>query len=193
MSRLVRWTSMPRVPRLQDEEDNGWTETGSEDTDISLSSEDNDRPDEHWNEIIGKHWNNEGWKKKSKLGRDNRLTVKSGTITKHTASSITIAAHKLRLYEKLGKPPTAAQLFERVHRQKKGEGDFVDNKSQMVYEKYENVIHDKYGSNVSSQPEIDIEAWCEASQGPSKGGRLYGLGIHYPRLHKVGISSPYDG
>ncbi|XP_022884911.1 uncharacterized protein LOC111401420 [Olea europaea var. sylvestris] len=45
MSRLVRWTSMPRVPRLQDEEDNGWTETGSEDTDISLSSEDNDRPD----------------------------------------------------------------------------------------------------------------------------------------------------
>ncbi|XP_022860991.1 uncharacterized protein LOC111381444 [Olea europaea var. sylvestris] len=63
----------------------------------------------------------------------------------------------------------------------------------MVYEKYENAIHDKYGSNVSSQPEIDIEAWCEASQGPSKGGRLYGLGIHHRKLHKVGISSSYDG
>lgn len=52
---------------------------------------------EHWNEIIEKRWNNEGWRKKSKLGRDNRLTVKSGSITKHTAGSITIAAHKLRL------------------------------------------------------------------------------------------------
>ncbi|CAA2982811.1 uncharacterized protein LOC111397521 [Olea europaea var. sylvestris] len=45
MSHRVRWNSMPRVPRLQDEEDNGWTEAGFEDTNISLSSEDNDRPD----------------------------------------------------------------------------------------------------------------------------------------------------
>ncbi|KAL2500691.1 Transposase associated domain-containing protein [Forsythia ovata] len=57
----------------------------------------------HWNEIIEKQWNNERWKTKSKSGRDNRLTLKSGTITKHTAGSITIAAHKLKLHEKLGK------------------------------------------------------------------------------------------
>ncbi|CAA3009079.1 Hypothetical predicted protein [Olea europaea subsp. europaea] len=33
------------IPRLQDEEDNGWTKTSSKDIDISLSSEDNDRTD----------------------------------------------------------------------------------------------------------------------------------------------------
>ncbi|CAI9764518.1 unnamed protein product [Fraxinus pennsylvanica] len=42
MPSQVRWSSMPRVPRLQDEEGNDLTETGSESIDISLSSEDND-------------------------------------------------------------------------------------------------------------------------------------------------------
>lgn len=34
----------------------------------------------------------------------------------------------------------------------------------------------KHGPELSSQPPIDVELWCEATQGPSKGGRLYGLG-----------------
>lgn len=37
---------MPRVPKLQDEENNDWTETVSENIDIYLSSDDNDGPDD---------------------------------------------------------------------------------------------------------------------------------------------------
>lgn len=49
-----------------------------------------------------------------------------------------------------------------------------------------------------SQPEIDIEAWCGATQGTCKGGRLYGLSIHHFVFHKDETSSglhcvPYDG
>jgi hypothetical protein len=44
-------------------------------------------------------------------------------------------------------------------------------------------MHEKYGSTVS-QPEVDIEAWCEASQAPRKGGRVYGLDIQRNSLHK---------
>ncbi|CAI9764754.1 unnamed protein product [Fraxinus pennsylvanica] len=42
MTSRVRWSSMPRVPRLQDEEDNDWIENGYEDSDGSLSADDND-------------------------------------------------------------------------------------------------------------------------------------------------------
>ncbi|CAA2969128.1 Hypothetical predicted protein [Olea europaea subsp. europaea] len=242
MTTKVRWSSMPRVSIVQDEEDSEENENGSKESEGSLSADDNDAADrrkrgpnhstngcadesgripltqqyswpknkdnevkaawntastdrlqdifclaqkkamenskseniidwkgygppwlsvEHWNDIIEKKRNNEGWKKKSKLGRDNRLTIKSGTITKHTAGSIKIAVHKQRL------------------------------------EKYDIAIHEKYGSNVS-QPKIDIEAWGEAIPGPSKGGRLYGLGIQRKSLHEdvtsFGLPNvPYDG
>ncbi|CAA2977961.1 Hypothetical predicted protein [Olea europaea subsp. europaea] len=58
----------------------------------------------------------------------------------------------------------------------------------VVQEKYDNAIQEKYGSNVS-QPEIGIEAWCEATQVPCKGSRLYGLGIQRKSLHKDVTSS----
>lgn len=99
----------------------------------------------------------------------------------------------MRLNEKLVKPHTASQLFERIHWRNKEEGDFVDNKSRIVYETYDNEINEKYGSNASSHPKIDIEAWCEAGQGPCTCGRLYGIGLHRPILHKVGISNLCDG
>ncbi|KAL2526951.1 Uncharacterized protein Adt_12005 [Abeliophyllum distichum] len=262
MPNRVRWNSMPRGPRLQDEDDNDWSENGFEtDTEASPSAEDNEgsdgrkrgpnlgtngRADEcgrtplivgdnrfitpsasravsanlkaylggpyptfslvpndtkkllwerfeqqySWpkhkdNEVV-KAWNTASTDRlrdifcvarkkanessgsdntKSKSGRDNRLTLKSGTITKHTGGSITIAAHKLKLHEKLGKSPTASQLFECVHRRKKGEGNFVDNKSRIVYEKYNLSIDEKYGLDMSTQPKFDIHAWCEATEG----------------------------
>ncbi|CAI9784837.1 unnamed protein product [Fraxinus pennsylvanica] len=39
MTTRVRWSSMPRVPTVQDEEDSDWMENGSEDTDGSLSAD----------------------------------------------------------------------------------------------------------------------------------------------------------
>ncbi|XP_022869403.1 uncharacterized protein LOC111388822 [Olea europaea var. sylvestris] len=42
MTTRVRRSSMPRVPRVQDEEDNYWIENGFEDTDGSLSANEND-------------------------------------------------------------------------------------------------------------------------------------------------------
>ncbi|KAL2464601.1 uncharacterized protein Fot_52557 [Forsythia ovata] len=38
---------------------------------------------------------------------------------------------------------------------------------------------------MSTQPEFDIHAWCEASQGLGNGGGVYGLGICRPVLDKV--------
>ncbi|KAL2488953.1 Uncharacterized protein Fot_42245 [Forsythia ovata] len=51
---------------------------------------------------------------------------------------------------------------------------------------------------VSSQPDFDIHAWCEASQDFGKGGHVYGLGLRRPVLDKVGTSNgssfvPLDG
>ncbi|CAA2984334.1 Hypothetical predicted protein, partial [Olea europaea subsp. europaea] len=44
------------------------------------------------------------------------------------------------------------------------------------YEKYELSMELEHGLELLSQPDINIELWCEATQGPSKGGHLYGLG-----------------
>ncbi|KAL2533363.1 Uncharacterized protein Adt_06714 [Abeliophyllum distichum] len=38
---------------------------------------------------------------------------------------------------------------------------------------------------MSTQPEVDIHAWCEACQCLGKGGCVYGLGICRPVLDKV--------
>ncbi|KAL2558571.1 Uncharacterized protein Fot_03310 [Forsythia ovata] len=125
----------------------------------------------------------------SSVGIDRAAATKDrlkDILAKYIVGSITIATHKLKLHEKLGKSLAASQLFERVHKRKKGEENFVDNKSKIVCFK------------VSSQPDFDIYAWCEASQGLGKGGRMYGLGICRPVLDKVGTSSgspfvPLDG
>ncbi|CAI9753299.1 unnamed protein product [Fraxinus pennsylvanica] len=45
MTTRVRWSSMPRVSRLQDEEDNDWIQNGYEDTDGSHSVDDNEELD----------------------------------------------------------------------------------------------------------------------------------------------------
>ncbi|KAL2489014.1 Uncharacterized protein Fot_42306 [Forsythia ovata] len=101
MPNRVRWSFMPRVPKLQDEEEYDLMETGSEaDTEASISAEDNEGADGRKmgpNNMGSSAWNNEQWKKKSKSDRDNQLTLKLGTITKRNAGSITIAAQKLRL------------------------------------------------------------------------------------------------
>ncbi|CAI9769391.1 unnamed protein product [Fraxinus pennsylvanica] len=159
MPSQVRWSSMPRVPMLQDEEDNDLTETGSESIDISLSSEDNDGPD---GRRRGPNHNTNG--RPDESGR-TPLTVGGNRFITPWASRAVSANLKSYLggpyptyslvpvdikklswerfqHEKLGKPPTASQLFERIHRRNKGEGDFVDNKSRIVYETYDNAINE---------------------------------------------------
>ncbi|CAI9775236.1 unnamed protein product [Fraxinus pennsylvanica] len=167
--------------KLQDEEDNDLTETGSKSIDISLSSEDNDGPN---GRRKGPNYGTNG--RADKSGRTPLTVGGNRFITPSTSRAVSAnlksylggpyptcslvpvdikkkllwERFQLRLHEKLGKPPTASQLFERIHRRNKGEGDFVDNKSRIFYETDDNAINEKYGSNASSHPEIDIEAWC---------------------------------
>jgi hypothetical protein len=50
-----------------------------------------------WDELVDNHWDTEGWKRKSKVGHDNRLTEKDGSITKHTGGSIPFALSRKRM------------------------------------------------------------------------------------------------
>ncbi|CAA2965441.1 Hypothetical predicted protein [Olea europaea subsp. europaea] len=218
MTTKVRWSSMPRVSIVQDEENSKENENGSEESDGSLSADDNDAAD---------------CRKKGPNHGTNGCANESGRIpltaylrgpyptfslvpvdtekflwerfqqyswTKNKDNEIYfvwLERRQWKIHEKLGKPPTASQLFECVHRRNMGEGDFVDNKLRFVWEKYDIAIHEKYDSNVS-QPEINIETWREAIPGPCKGGRLYALGIQRKSLHEDITSSglpnvPYDG
>lgn len=46
-----------------------------------------------WNELID-HWTSESWQHKSKVASENRMTLKDGSIAKHTGGSKSFASHK---------------------------------------------------------------------------------------------------
>ncbi|PKA60850.1 hypothetical protein AXF42_Ash006485 [Apostasia shenzhenica] len=136
-------------------------------------------PQQHWDSLI-KKWGNDDYLKRSQTAAVNHRTKHSGSMVRHTAGSIPIAQHRVNLERHLGCPPTQIELFERAHRHDKGEGEFVDGKSQIIYEQYVSIFDQKcrdQDGNLTQHPDFDAQAWCEATAGPRK-GRLYRFG-HY--------------
>lgn len=50
-----------------------------------------------WDQLIDQVWGTQQWEAKSQKGKQNRLTVKEGTITKHTGGSVPFLVHAHRL------------------------------------------------------------------------------------------------
>ncbi|XP_039132692.1 uncharacterized protein LOC120269426 [Dioscorea cayenensis subsp. rotundata] len=135
-------------------------------------------PTEIWDALIDTIWSTESWQNKSKKALANRLTEKEGSITKHTSGSRSFLATQKLMEEELQRPIQYPELFERTHKRSKGSGDFVDNKSKVVSDKYQSVLSEKYGDNTSDHPEFDLEARTS-----SIGGKLA------TRMHVYGFST----
>lgn len=54
-------------------------------------------PPEVWNKLIDDYWSGPKWEKKSEAARNNRLTVKEDSISKHSGGSISFSLHRKRM------------------------------------------------------------------------------------------------
>ncbi|XP_039116070.1 uncharacterized protein LOC120251571 isoform X2 [Dioscorea cayenensis subsp. rotundata] len=134
-------------------------------------------PTEIWDVLIDTVWSTESWQNKSKKALANRLTEKEGSITKHTSGSRSFLATQKLMEEELQRPIHYPELFERTHKRSKGSGDFVDNKSKVVSDKYQSTLSEKYGDNTSDHPEFDPEAWASSIGGKiATRTHVYGFG-----------------
>nr|KAJ0193501.1 hypothetical protein LSAT_V11C800445680 [Lactuca sativa] len=79
---------------------------------------------------------------------------------------------RLWWYElKLKLPPTQLELFEKTHRTKKSNTEYITPKAKIVV----NVMVTRYGDDSDSHPTYDHGLWIEASGGIKK-GRVLGFG-----------------
>ena len=52
---------------------------------------------ENWAQLIDRVWNTPAWKNKSRVGRQNRNTLKDGQTSRHSGGSISISQHHRRM------------------------------------------------------------------------------------------------
>ncbi|OMO88391.1 Transposase, Ptta/En/Spm, plant [Corchorus capsularis] len=133
--------------------------------------------EEIWKWLIDNVWIHEKWKKISEVGSANRLIEKDGSITKHTSGSIPMLVHWKRLERNHKRVFTRSEVFDETHKRKNG--DFVDNKSKSVSEKYSVTFSHKY-TDSTMQPAFDAAMWRDAAGGVGH-GHLYGFGRKDPR------------
>ncbi|KAL8230133.1 hypothetical protein R6Q59_000538 [Mikania micrantha] len=144
-------------------------------------------------------WNTEEWKKKSKRGRNNRMSADDeDVISRHTGGSRGYDEHRIILEKKLGKPPTFKELFLATHLVKESKKKFWDglydesldgavfctNRSRKAYEEYAIAMINRYGEDVTQHPVGDAELW-ERTQGGSK----FGIGSSDSNFIITGTSS----
>ncbi|XP_015163504.1 uncharacterized protein [Solanum tuberosum] len=86
--------------------------------------------------------------------------------------SISIGEHRKKLAIEKGRDPTPSELHLHVHTHGNDGKSFVGERSQIVHEKYEEILREK----TTSQYDIDqCEAYYQAAGGEKK-KRIYGLG-----------------
>ncbi|OMP08797.1 Transposase, Ptta/En/Spm, plant [Corchorus olitorius] len=113
----------------------------------------------------------------------NRLTLKDGSISKHTSGSIPMLLHGRKLKEK--RYVSDAEVFDKTH--KRANGEFVDNKSKNASKKYADEMVVKYG-DAAANHEFNPEVWSKVVGGVGH-GYLYGFGRGDPRLI---LGTPHD-
>ncbi|OMO57352.1 Transposase, Ptta/En/Spm, plant [Corchorus olitorius] len=131
---------------------------------------------EIWAWLIDNVWTTDDWLRKSQAGSKNRLTLKDGSISKHTSGSIPMLLHGRKLKEK--RYVSDAEVFDKTH--KRANGEFVDNKSKNASKKYADEMVVKYG-DAAANHEFDPEVWSKVVGGVGH-GYLYGFGRGDPRL-----------
>ncbi|MQM18087.1 hypothetical protein Taro_051073 [Colocasia esculenta] len=91
----------------------------------------------------------------------------------HTSGSIYYATHSQKLRHELERAPTFRELFDRTHK-RNGTYDYVNESARTIAETYDKMMEDRYAEG-TPQPDLDLEAWVDATGGPRK-GRVYGFG-----------------
>ncbi|MQL77752.1 hypothetical protein Taro_010169, partial [Colocasia esculenta] len=76
-------------------------------------------------------------------------------------------------HHELERAPTFRELFDRTHK-RKGTDDYVSESACTIAETYDRTMADRYAEG-TPQPDLDPEAWVDATGGPRK-GRVYGFG-----------------
>ncbi|OMO64035.1 Transposase, Ptta/En/Spm, plant [Corchorus olitorius] len=115
---------------------------------------------EIWAWLIDNVWAMDDWLKKSQAGSKNRLTLKDGSISKHTSGSIPMLLHGPKIKEKCY--VSDAEVFDKTH--KCANGEFVDNKSKNASKKYADEMVVKYGAAAENH-EFDPEVWSKVIGG----------------------------
>ncbi|KAH0748560.1 hypothetical protein KY290_027792 [Solanum tuberosum] len=125
-------------------------------------------------------WGTDESIKKSETNSKNRRGGHEVAAGTHTGGSISIGEYRKRLAIKKGRDPTPAELHLHVHTHGHDGKSFVDERSRIVHETYEEILQEK----TASQSDIDqSEAYYQAAGGEKK-RRIYGLGSEAKNYYK---------
>ncbi|KAH0695483.1 hypothetical protein KY285_022580 [Solanum tuberosum] len=106
------------------------------------------------------------------INSKNRRGGHETAVGTHTGGSISIGEHRRKLAIEKGRDPTPIELHLHFHTHGHDGKSFVGERSQIVHEKYEEILR----NNTVSQTDIDQrEAYYQAAGGEKK-RRIYGLG-----------------
>ncbi|XP_047261079.1 uncharacterized protein LOC107861723 [Capsicum annuum] len=108
---------------------------------------------------------------KSKINAQNRRRGKEVAAGTHTGGSISIGEYRKRLAAEMGRDPTPSELHLHVHTHGHDGKSFIDERSRIVHERFEEILREK----TLSESVIDqFEAYYQAAGGEKK-RRVFGL------------------
>ncbi|KAF5745502.1 hypothetical protein HS088_TW07G01089 [Tripterygium wilfordii] len=136
-------------------------------------------------EALCNHWISEHFKKISVQNKRNRTFSENG-VSLHTGGFAPATKYARKMEEELGRKPTVAKLFMRMHMKKNK--TWVDTKSGMTYNKFTDKMSQLEASQSTGEGSCsgdqhadhplpsELDLWKETVGGKRK-GRLYGLGL----------------
>ncbi|MQM17730.1 hypothetical protein Taro_050704, partial [Colocasia esculenta] len=125
---------------------------------------------DYW-ESFCERWAARPWQQRSQEAIRNRSTHPEKNV--HTSGSVSYATHSQKLHHEFERAPTFRELFDRTHK-RKGTDDYVSESARTIAETYDRTMAERYAEG-TPQPDLDSEAWVDATRGPRK-GRVYGFG-----------------
>ncbi|XP_047264547.1 uncharacterized protein LOC107865155 [Capsicum annuum] len=121
---------------------------------------------------VKKHWQNPKCVEKSKINAQNRHGGKEVAAGTPTGGPISIGEYRKRLATEMGRDPTPSELYLHVHTHGHDGKYFIDERSRIVYERFEEILREK---TLSESVINQIEAYYQAAGGEKK-RRVFGFG-----------------
>ncbi|MQM22100.1 hypothetical protein Taro_055148 [Colocasia esculenta] len=125
---------------------------------------------DYW-ESLYHRWATGPWQERSHAAKRNRATHPEKNV--HTSGSVSYVTHNQKLRHELECAPNFRELYDQTHKRKETD-DYVSESARTITETYDRTMADCYVEG-TPQPDLDLEAWVDATGGPRK-GRVYGFG-----------------
>ncbi|KAM3233894.1 hypothetical protein P3L10_019253 [Capsicum annuum] len=118
-------------------------------------------------------WKDPKCVEKSKINAQNHRGGKEVAVGTNTGGSISIGEYQKRLVTaEIGRYPTPSELHLHLHTHGHDEKSFIDERSRIIHERYEEILREK----IFSETNIDqIKAYYQTAGGEKK-RRVFGLG-----------------